>query len=111
MGTSTAPCTTMLRSAKLHSAPPTFIESKRFGSTEISGYGALNIRDRSTSTVQCRPRIRARMNRLLSTVRQRLWRVPRRTRSAKTTTESLEGPEPPNGFLFNEKVSKVGYSN
>ena len=50
------------------------------------------------------------MNRLLSSVHRRLWRVPRiyrseNSRSENSSAENLEGPEPPNGFLFNEKVS------
>lgn len=47
------------------------------------------------------------MNRLLSSVRPKLWRIPRRSRLANTSAEKFEGPEPPNGFLFNEKVRFV----
>lgn len=44
------------------------------------------------------------LNRLLGVVRQRLWQVPKRPRSTNTAAEKFEGPESPNGFLFNEKV-------
>ena len=43
------------------------------------------------------------LSRLLSRTRQQLWQSSRR-RKATATTEAVEGPEPPNGFLFNEKV-------
>ena len=48
-------------------------------------------------------------NRLLGVVRQRLWQVPKRPRSTNTASEKLQGPEPPNGFLFNEKVCRYSY--
>ena len=47
---------------------------------------------------------------VISGVRNRLWQVrvgaSRRWKASTTAAESLEGPEPPNGFLFNEKVPK-----
>lgn len=41
--------------------------------------------------------------RLLTRSRQQLWQSARRRKSS-ATVEAAKGPEPPNGFLFNEKV-------
>ena len=47
--------------------------------------------------------------RLLSKTRQQLWQSAKR-RKATATTEVATGPEPPNGFLFNEKVAPFLFS-
>lgn len=48
--------------------------------------------------------------RVVSGLRHRPWQVragaSRRWKASTTAAESMDGPEPPNGFLFNEKVSK-----
>ena len=44
--------------------------------------------------------------RLLSRTRPLLWRSARR-KKATASTEAAEGPELPNGFLFNEKVGFI----
>ena len=47
---------------------------------------------------------------VISGVRHRVWQVrvgpARRWKASTAAAENLEGPEPPNGFLFNEKVPK-----
>ena len=47
---------------------------------------------------------------VISGVRHRVWQVrvgpARRWKASTAAVENLEGPEPPNGFLFNEKVPK-----
>lgn len=49
--------------------------------------------------------------RLLSRARQQIWQSARRRSGSGVPSEAAEGPELPNGFLFNEKVWRVFLSD